>query len=62
MFWITGLQVYSLLVVYSYYRELKGEVPTVPWGVDIFIRLYQLYLRTVDIKYTKLISRANKNY
>jgi hypothetical protein len=30
MFCITGLQVYSLLVVYSYYRELKGEVPTVP--------------------------------
>ncbi|XP_023702870.1 uncharacterized protein LOC111862041 [Cryptotermes secundus] len=24
------LQVYSLLVVYSYYRDLKGETPTIP--------------------------------
>jgi hypothetical protein len=30
IFFIAGMQVYCLLVVYSYYREMKGEVPTVP--------------------------------
>jgi hypothetical protein len=30
MFLIAGMQLYCLLVVYSYYRELKGEAPTVP--------------------------------
>jgi len=62
MFFITGLQVYSLLVVYSYYRELKEEVPTVPWVVHFFIALYLLYLRTDVVKRTKLINRANQKY
>jgi len=59
-FVFAGLQVYSLLVVYSYYRDLKGEAPTVPWIWGVFTSLYLLHLRSTFVKGANFWNHVHK--